>query len=129
MARISITTASQQFNVSRNTLYKKIKNGDITKDSDGKLDTNDLIRLFNVNKQTVPEEQNNNLENEQSLFMIEHLKQQIANQQQVINDLKEQIDYLKKNEQWLKDQLNQRLIEDKSNSKQNKKGLISRFFN
>ena len=46
MARISINKASLDFNISRNTLYKHIKQGKITKDSEGKLDTSDLIRLY-----------------------------------------------------------------------------------
>ena len=46
MARISINKASLDFNISRNTLYKHIKQGKITKDADGKLDTSDLIRLY-----------------------------------------------------------------------------------
>ena len=38
MARVSINKASLDFNISRNTLYKHIKQGKITKDADGKLD-------------------------------------------------------------------------------------------
>ena len=36
MARVSINKASLDFNISRNTLYKHIKQGKITKDADGK---------------------------------------------------------------------------------------------
>ena len=48
MARVSINKASLDFNISRNTLYKHIKQGKLTKDEDGKLDTSDLIRLYGV---------------------------------------------------------------------------------
>ena len=46
MARVSINKSSLDFNISRNTLYKHIKQGKITKDADGKLDTSDLVRLY-----------------------------------------------------------------------------------
>ena len=46
MSRITVTQAAKDFNVSRNTLYKKIRQGLLTKDSDGRLDVNDLLRVI-----------------------------------------------------------------------------------
>ena len=108
MARISINKASQEFNVSRNTLYKYIKQGKLTKDENGKLDSSDLIRLFSthVNGQQLNEHQ-------------------IANDKQEYDELKMQLDYVKANEQWLKQQLDQKLIEHKQPER---KGLLGKLF-
>lgn len=132
MARITITEASKQFAISRNTLYKKIKLGDITKDSNGKLDTSDLIRLFTANTSSVIKSEHTEHANEHLLSTIEQLKQQVLVQEQMIKDLRDQIEYFRVNEHWLKDQLNQRLIEHQTTQKKtdtSKRGLISRFFN
>lgn len=116
MSRISISQAAKDFNISRNTLYKKIKNGEITKDSDGKLDTSDLVRLFTVSNTANTTNEQNEQPSEQLLFIIEQ-------QKEMINELKEQITYLKANEYWLKEQLNQKLLTHNT-----KKGLLSRLF-
>lgn len=128
MARISINKASQDFGVSRNTLYKYIKQGKLTKDSEGKLDTSDLVRLFSkVVHRTKEFAQGENIgttQNEQLKAENEQLKQQLAISEMRINDLKLQLDYVKQNEIWLKQQLDQKLIE----YKEGKKGLLSKLF-
>lgn len=129
MARISINKASQEFNVSRNTLYKYIKQGKLTKDENGKLDSSDLIRLFSVhvNGQQLNEHQtvNNNQEYDQLKQENEQLKQQLLIHEMRINELKMQLDYVKANEQWLKQQLDQKLIEHKQSER---KGLFGKLF-
>ncbi|MGQ0790589.1 plasmid replication DNA-binding protein (plasmid) [Acinetobacter baumannii] len=133
MSRISINKASQDFNISRNTLYKYIKQGKITRDSDGKLDTTDLIRLFSdhANVQQLDEQQLTVVDNdvltanEQLKQENEHLKQQLLSSETRINELKQQLEYVKQNENWLKQQLDQKLIEQKSYEK---KGLLGRLF-
>lgn len=128
VARISINKASQDFGVSRNTLYKYIKQGKLTKDSEGKLDTSDLVRLFSkVVHRTKEFAQGENIgttQNEQLKAENEQLKQQLAISEMRINDLKLQLDYVKQNEIWLKQQLDQKLIE----YKEGKKGLLSKLF-
>jgi transposase-like protein len=46
MAKLNITQASKNFGISRNTLYKKVRQGLLTQDSEGLLDVNDLIRVI-----------------------------------------------------------------------------------
>lgn len=129
MARISINKASQEFNVSRNTLYKYIKQGKLTKDENGKLDSSDLIRLFSVhvNGQQLNEHQivNNNQEYDQLKQENEQLKKQLLMHEMRINELNMQLDYVKANEQWLKQQLDQKLIEHKQPER---KGLFGKLF-
>ena len=46
MSKLSINQASKLFKVSRNTIYARIKKGDITKDSEGFVSAQDMVRLF-----------------------------------------------------------------------------------
>lgn len=128
MARISINKASQEFNISRNTLYKHIKQGKITKDSDGKLDTSDLIRLYgtHVNNQQESTTVDNNLQtiNEQLRQENQQLKQHLAINEMLVNQLQQQIQDLKQDKQRLFDQLEQKLLETKNSSK----SLFGRLF-
>jgi hypothetical protein len=127
MARISISKASQDFNVSRNTIYKKIRNGTLTKDSDGKLDTVDLVRLFSVNVNSDQGSTVVNIENEHVKVQGEQLllQQQIEQLKHQVALLENQIEYFKTNEAWLKQQLDQKLIEHKTSDK---KSLLGRLF-
>ncbi|MFZ7812319.1 plasmid replication DNA-binding protein [Acinetobacter lwoffii] len=136
MSNISINQASKLFKVSRNTIYARIKKGEITKNSDGNISVQDMMRLFGnkadkkATEQAVNELLNstNNIEqlnekpksnNEQLLeLQIDQLKGQIE-------QLEKQLEYVKANEAWLKQQLDQKLIEHKSNEK---KGLLGRIF-
>ena len=132
MSNISINQASKLFKVSRNTIYARIKKGEITKSSDGNVSVQDMMRLFGnkadkkATEQAVNELLNstNNIEqpkinNEQVLLQqIEQLKGQI-------DQLEKQLEYVKQNEAWLKQQLEQKLIEHKSYEK---KGLLGRLF-
>ncbi|MCO8043679.1 helix-turn-helix domain-containing protein [Acinetobacter bohemicus] len=136
MSNLSINQASKLFKVSRNTIYARIKRGDLTKNADGAVSVQDMIRLFGnkadkkATEQAVNELLNsaNNIaqpteqpkSNHEQLFIqqIEQLKLQVE-------QLEKQLEYVKANEAWLKEQLNQRLIEHK---KQEKKGILSKLF-
>lgn len=136
MSNISINQASKLFKISRNTIYARIKKGDITKNSEGLVSVQDMMRLFGnkadkkATENAVTELLNstNNIEqvieqpkanNEQLLLQqIEQLKGQIE-------QLEKQLEYVKANEAWLKQQLDQKLIEHKSYEK---KGLLGRIF-
>lgn len=129
MARISVNRAAKDFKVSRTTLYKMIREGKLTRDDDGQLDTSDLVRLFSTHVKPEPDLTEVDTSPEQSeapigqreqvlLQEVEHLKQQVA-------FLEKQLEYVKANEEWLKQQLDQKLLEHKAYEK---KGLLSRLF-
>ena len=137
MSNISINQASKLFKVSRNTIYARIKKGDLTKNADGAVSVQDMIRLFGnkadkkATEQAVNELLNstNNIaqpteqpkSNNEQLFIqqIEQLKFQVE-------QLEKQLEYVKTNEAWLKEQLNQRLIEHKNQEKRG--GIFSKIF-
>lgn len=130
MARISINKASLDFNISRNTLYKHIKQGKITKDGDGKLDTNDLIRLYgthvNGQQESTTVDSSMYTTNEQLKQENQQLKQLLAVNEMLVNQLQQQIQDLKQDKENLFNQLNQKRIE--SREQVNKRGLLSKLF-
>ena len=135
-SNISINQASKLFKVSRNTIYARIKKGEITKNSDGNVSVQDMMRLFGnkadkkATEQAVTELLNstNNIEQliEQPKSNNEQILQQQIEQLKVqVEQLEKQLEYVKQNEAWLKQQLDQKLIEHKNHEK---KGLLGRLF-
>lgn len=136
MSNISINKASKLFKVSRNTIYARIKKGEITKNIDGNVSVQDMMRLFGnkadkkATEQAVTELLNsvNNIEQEieQPKSNNEQLLQQKIEQLEgQVEQLEKQLEYVKANEAWLKQQLDQKLIEHKNHEK---KGLLGRLF-
>lgn len=118
MARITVTQASKDFNVSRNTLYKKIKQGHLTKDANGLLDVNDLIRVIGVNTENTHknvtinnsdvQSVNSDTQLQQAKNEIEQLKQLLAQKEIFINQLQQQIADLRLDKEQLYNQINQK---------------------
>jgi hypothetical protein len=140
MSNISINQASKLFKVSRNTVYARIKKGEITKNSEGNVSVQDMMRLFGnksdkkVIEQAVTELLNNANQTVQSIeHKVEQSKnnneqlliQQIEQLKTQVEQLEKQLEYVKANEAWLKQQLDQKLIEHKASEK---KGLLGRLF-
>lgn len=136
MSNISINQASKLFKISRNTIYARIKKGEITKNSDGLVSVQDMMRLFGSKADKKATEQAvtellstvNNTEQliEQPKSSNEQLLQQKIEQLKgQVEQLEKQLEYVKANEVWLKQQLDQKLIEHKSSER---KGLLGRLF-
>jgi chromosome segregation ATPase len=130
MAKISITQASKDFGVSRNTLYKKVRQGLLTQDSEGLLDVNDLIRVIGSQAKKSISDDTMNTENVNSVnrglqHEIEQLKQLLAMKEILINQLQQQVSDLRLDKEQLYNQINQKRIEHKPD---NRKGLLGRFF-
>ena len=140
MSSISINQASKLFKVSRNTIYARIKKGEITKNSEGNVSVQDMMRLFgNKADKKATEQAVNELLNStsNSVQQIEQMNEQVkGNSEQLllqqieqlkgqVEQLEKQLEYVKANEAWLKQQLDQKLIEHKSYEK---KGLLGRLF-
>lgn len=136
MSNLSINQASKLFKVSRNTIYARIKKGEMTKNNDSTVSVQDMMRLFGnkadkkATEHAVTELLNitNNIEQsiEQPKSNNEQLlEQQIEQLKGQIEQLEKQLEYVKANETWLKQQLEQKLIEHKNYEK---KGLLGRLF-
>lgn len=136
MSNISINQASKLFKTSRNTIYARIKKGEITKTSEGLVSVQDMMRLFGnkadkkATEQAVTELLNSAKDIEQSIEQPKSnneqlLQQQIEQLKGQVEQLEKQLEYVKANEAWLKQQLDQKLIEHKGSEK---KGLLGRLF-
>lgn len=136
MSNISINQASKLFKISRNTIYARIKKGDMTKNSEGLVSVQDMMRLFGnkadkkATENAVTELLNSTNNIDQSIEQPkvnneQLLLQKIEQLEGQIQQLEKQLDYVKANEAWLKQQLDQKLIEHKSSEK---KGLLGRIF-
>ena len=136
MSNISINQASKLFKVSRNTIYARIKKGEITKNRDGNVSVQDMMRLFGnkadkkATEQAVTELLNSTNNIEQSIDQPKSnneqlLQQKIEQLEGQVEQLEKQLEYVKANEAWLKQQLDQKLIEHKNHEK---KGLLGRLF-
>ena len=129
MSRINISQASKKFNVSRNTLYKYIRAGKLTKDAEGLVDTIDLIRLFSSHVTSQSTLAQSDTIAEHDIAQYQHreqlLQKQVEQLQLQVSSLEKQLQYIQANESWLKQQLDQKLIEHKNNDK---KGLLGRLF-
>ena len=143
MSNITINQASKLFKISRNTIYARIKQGEITKDAEGLVSVQDMIRLFgnkankkatekaiieqlNTMNKTGQQIEQSNSNTEQILTLqIEQLKQQLAMKEILINQLQQQVSDLRLDKEQLYNQINQKRIEHKPD---NRKGLLGRFF-
>ena len=136
MSNISINQASKLFKVSRNTIYARIKKGEITKNIDGNVSVQDMMRLFGnkadkkATEQAVTELLNNVNNTDQLIEQPKSnneqlLQQKIEQLEGQVEQLEKQLEYVKANEAWLKQQLDQKLIEHKNHEK---KGLLGRLF-
>ena len=136
MSTITINQASKLFSVSRNTIYARIKKGEMTKNSDGTVSAQDMIRLFGNKtdkkaiEQAITEQLNSTAKIEQIIEQPKNnneqlLEQQIEQLKAQVEQLEKQLEYVKANEAWLKQQLDQKLIEHKNHEK---KGLLGRLF-
>ena len=129
MSNLSINQASKLFKISRNTIYARIKKGEMTKNSDGTVSAQDMIRLFGNKtdkkaiEQAITEQLNSTAKIEQIIEQPKNNNEQLLEQH--VEQLEKQLEYVKANEAWLKQQLDQKLIEHKNHEK---KGLLGRLF-
>ena len=112
---ISVTKAAKEWGVSRTTIYQKINDGELSRTADKKIDTAEMLRVFgepvskkrteqslnspdntHLNSQTV--QSCTALEHQLELEKLknEHLRQQVSDQKQLIENYQQQISQLNK---------------------------------
>lgn len=112
---ISVTKASKEWGVSRTTIYQKINDGELSRTSDKKIDTAEMLRVFgepvfkkrteqlvdtthsaHSNRSTVQD--STALEHQLALEKLtnEHLRQQVNDQKQLIENYQQQLSQLTK---------------------------------
>ena len=112
---ISVTKAAKEWGVSRTTIYQKVNDGELSRTADKKIDTAEMLRVFgeplskkrteqslnspdntHLNSQTV--QSCTALEHQLELEKLknEHLRQQVNDQKQLIENYQQQIGQLNK---------------------------------
>lgn len=113
--KISVTKAAKEWSVSRTTVYEKINNGELSRTSDKKIDTSEMLRVFGepISKKHTERSVNTvqstplNTQNVQYSADIEHqlafeklknehLNQQVSDQKKLIENYQQQIAQLNK---------------------------------
>ncbi len=82
MKALSVIELSQLYGMNRQSIYKRINKGDLSKNSDGKIDLSEAIRVFGE-----PSNKNNNVTTLQSTTVQKDTE---------VDMLKQQVDILKK---------------------------------
>ena len=112
---ISVTKAAKEWGVSRTTIYQKVNDGELSKTADKKIDTSEMLRVFGEpvpkkrTEQSVNSSDNTHLNSQtvQSCTALEHqleleklknehLRQQVSDQKQLIENYQQQIGQLNK---------------------------------
>ena len=112
---ISVTKAAKEWGVSRTTIYQKVNNGELSRAADKKIDTAEMLRVFGEplskkrTEQSLDSPHNTHLDSQtvQSCTELEHqleleklknehLRQQVSDQKQLIENYQQQISQLNK---------------------------------
>jgi len=93
MAKLSLSEVSKQFNVDRSTIYRAVRNGRLSRSSDGQFDIAEVIRCFGepdqLSKPTEPPKQTNDAATQK---LIAHLENEVKKYQEREERLMQQID-------------------------------------
>ena len=93
MAKLSLSEVSKQFNVDRSTIYRAVRNGRLSRSSDGQFDIAEVIRCFGepdqLSKPTEPPKQTNDAATQK---LISHLENEVKKYQEREERLMQQID-------------------------------------
>ncbi|GAF62895.1 MULTISPECIES: plasmid replication DNA-binding protein [Psychrobacter] len=112
---ISVTKAAKEWGVSRTTIYQKVNDGELSRAADKKIDTAEMLRVFGepLSKKRTEQSLNSShnthlnsltvqsctaLEHQLDLEKLknEHLRQQVSDQKQLIENYQQQISQLNK---------------------------------
>jgi len=112
---ISVTKAAKEWGISRTTIYQKVNNGELSRAADKKIDTAEMLRVFGEPLSKKRTEQSLNVSNSTHLnsqavqsctalehqldlekLKNEHLRQQVSDQKQLIENYQQQISQLNK---------------------------------
>lgn len=120
---ISILQASKDFKVSRTTIYKKIENGELSRNPDKTIDTSEMLRVFGEPKSNIVSDTVHDTGMNTALSLqkqeIEFLKRQLQDRDNQISDYRQQVGKLNDRLDSSQDTINElsntvKLIENKN---------------
>ena len=114
--KISVTKAAEEWGISRTTIYQKVNDGELSRTSDKKIDTSEMLRVFgepvfkkrteqsvnttdNTHSNSRSVQDCSDLKHQLELEKLknEYLKQQVCDQKGLIENYQKQIDQLQNN--------------------------------
>lgn len=93
MAKLSLSEVSKQFHVDRSTIYRAVRNGRLSRSSDGQFDLSEVIRCFGEPEQAPKQNVSTKQENDTTTQkLISHLEHEVKKYQEREERLMQQID-------------------------------------
>lgn len=93
MAKLSLSEVSKQFNVDRSTIYRAVRNGRLSRSSDGQFDIVEVIRCFGEPEQTSQTTETPKKNSDAATQkLISHLENEVKKYQEREERLMQQID-------------------------------------
>ena len=93
MAKLSLSEVSKKFHVDRSTIYRAVRNGRLSRSSDGQFDLAEVIRCFGEPEQTPQKFESPKQESDESTKkLIAHLENEVKKYQEREERLMQQID-------------------------------------
>jgi TolA-binding protein len=115
MSKISLMEASDKWGVSRATIYRKSKSGELsTEMNNGRkvVDSSEMIRVFGeappVSENVSKDISRNSVRNDEKALENTYLRQRIKDLETQIADLRDTIEHMKTTEAWMREQLDRR---------------------
>ena len=93
MAKLSLSEVSKKFHVDRSTIYRAVRNGRLSRSSDGQFDLAEVTRCFGEPEQTSQKIESSKQEGDESTKkLIAHLENEVKKYQEREERLMQQID-------------------------------------
>lgn len=93
MAKLSLSEVSKKFHVDRSTIYRAVRNGRLSRSSDGQFDLAEVIRCFGEPEPTPQKIEPSKQEGDESTKkLISHLEHEVKKYQEREERLMQQID-------------------------------------
>ena len=89
MAYVSVSEASRLVGISRATMYRKLKEGAVSRVNDGKIDTSELVRVFGELK---GKSVLSGVVNEAPPIQDEKLLEQLEQERKTVKELREKLE-------------------------------------
>lgn len=119
---LSISQASRDWNITRQTIYKHIRSGRLSKNNDGTVSASEMIRVFGGKKPSVSDIQQLTVSDRQE---IDSLQGEVTTLKKQLEFLTNEIEQYKIRENWYRQQIE--LLQPKRIEDKTKKSFLSRL--
>lgn len=121
-SKLSVSQAAKDWNVSRQTIYKYMRDGRLSKNVDGTVSASEMIRVFGEKKPSVSDIQQLTVSDRQE---IDSLQGEVTTLKKQLEFLTNEIEQYKIRENWYRQQIE--LLQPKRIEDKTKKSFLSRL--